>query len=290
MKIGIYPNLGKEMFFSFYPQLISWLEEQHIEYYFPVFRRKELEHRGFMLPEAQYKTAKWMGSHADLILSVGGDGSFLEAAREFADYNTMLCGIHLGELGFLNSITPADFEKRMELLLNGSYSLESRRYVSASIKKKNGTSLKLPTALNDIVIGRNKMGKMARINMAVNHHHVLRYAVDGIVISTATGSTSYSLSCGGPILSPTSKSMIAVPVCAHMIQGFPMVLSDMDTVQVTLPEREDRLLVSADGKGSYELLKDDTLTVEGVDKPLRFIRFEDHDFWATIHSKLHCKL
>lgn len=290
MKIGIYPNLGKEMFFSFYPQMISWLKEQHIEYYLPVFRRKELERRGFILSDTQYKTVEWMGNHADVILSVGGDGSFLEAAREFADYKIMLCGVHLGELGFLNSITPADFEKKMELLLQGRYSLESRRYASAAIKKKNGAVLKLPTALNDIVIGRNKIGKMTRINMAVNHHHMLRYSADGIVISTATGSTSYSLSCGGPILSPTSKSIIVVPVCAHMIHGFPLVLSDTDIIQVTLPEREDKLFVSADGKGSYELLKDDTLTVEGMDKPIRFIRFEGQDFWSTIHSKLLRKL
>lgn len=290
MKIGIYPNLGKEMFFTFFPQFISWLAEKHINFYLPVFRKKELESRGINLSDDLYKTTEWMGNSAEVILSIGGDGSFLEAAREFANYETVLCGIHLGELGFLNSITPADFKERIELICNGTYSLESKRYLTSAIHKKKGTVMKLPTALNDIVVGRNKIGKMARINMAINNRPVLRYAADGIVISTATGSTSYSLSCGGPILSPSSKDCIVVPICAHMIQGFPAVLSDTDTIQISLPEREEKLFVSADGKGSYELLRDDTLVVHGEDKPLRFIRFSDQDFWETIHSKLICKL
>ncbi len=287
MRIGIYPNVGKEKLFEYLPKLLALLEERGISYLLPLCMKEGLTAGGTQ--GAPYGTIDELGN-MDAILSIGGDGSFLETARTFRDYPVLMAGIHLGDLGFLNSITSEDTAMRLDQILAGQYVEESRLFIDAVLKHKDGSQERLPSVLNDIVIGHNQIGQLARLNVSVNGHLIQEYAADGLVVSSPTGSTGYALSCGGPVLGPGDDRMIVVPICAHTLQRFAMVMKSSDTVEVTAPARERNLCISLDGNESREFLNTDRLFMKGVNKPIRFIRFLDQDFFGTITQKLVRKI
>lgn len=285
MKFGIFPNLDKNKIFHYLRELLEILENKDLPYVLPDIMKEKLEKGNICLPAGNYVSIPEMGK-CDVILSVGGDGSFLGTARTFCDYPTRMVGIHLGDLGFLNSITVSDMREKIDRICSGDYILESRSFLRAELASKDGESHDLPNVLNDIVIGHDKIGSLSRLNLFINGKHIQEYAADGIIISTATGSTGYSLSCGGPVMSPDDTSLIVIPICAHTLQRFPLVLTQKDTIQITAPERERNLNISLDGAACYPFEPGDKLTVREAEKPIRFIRFRDQNFFSTINSKL----
>ena len=162
MKIGIFPNMGKEALYTFWGKLISILQAKHIEYYVAEYARGGFESRDIAIDKDRYKSTNWMGKNLKYILSIGGDGSYLEAAKAFSDYSVILIGIHLGELGFLNSIRQSDVEERLDQIISQKYVLEDRMFLSSCILHADGTRTFLPDVLNDIVIGRDR--KSTRLN------------------------------------------------------------------------------------------------------------------------------
>lgn len=283
MKFGIYPNLGKADLREALLALTGLLKKKQIDYSFPLSMKNGLMEMGFT--EECYETEEIMGKR-DFILSVGGDGSFLGAARTFADYPVLMAGLHLGDLGFLNAMTLSDMEKRMDQILAGDFKKERRLYLASKIVREDGTEETLPHVLNDVVIGHNSIGQLARIRLFINGSFIQEYAADGLIISSPTGSTGYSLSCGGPVLGPSDDRIIIVPICAHTLQRFAMVLSRDDEVKITVPEREKELCLSLDGAYSFSFSNKDTLYVKSTEKPIRFLRFQDQDFFGSITRKL----
>lgn len=290
MEFGLYPNMGKENLYSFIEKLVSILEDKKINYFIADYAQKTFEEKKIHISENHYKSRAWMGKHLKHILSIGGDGSYLEAAKAFADDSINLTGIHLGELGFLNSVCQGDVGDRIAQILENNYRLESRMFLSSYILHADGEKTILPDVLNDIVIGRNQIGKMVRVRLWINDTFAQQYPSDGLIISTPTGSTGYSFSCGGPILHSAARQMLVVPVCAHTLAKYSSVLSGNDVVKITLPKREGTLHISADGKGNYALKNDDILIVKSCEKPIRFVRFADQDFWGTLSDKLVKKI
>lgn len=287
MKFGIYPNLCKKNLSDNLHNLIRILSEKNLSYSLPVTMKEGLVEAGFN--NEIFETVEQMGKR-NIILSVGGDGSFLGAARVFKDYSINMAGIHLGELGFLNSITVDDMEDRIDQIIAGKYDTEARIYLASDIIKDNGDVIHLPDVLNDVVIGHDQIGQLARIKLFINQHFIQEYAADGLIISSPTGSTGYSLSCGGPVLGPSDDEMIVVPVCAHTLQRFAMVLKKDDIIEITVPEREKTLAISLDGSYSYPFQYGDRLSIKAAHKPIRFIRFKDQNFFGTITRKLVRKI
>lgn len=283
MKFGIYPNLEKKNMKEALTALTSLLQQRNIFFSFPLSMKKGLAAMGFT--DAPYESDELMGTR-DVILSVGGDGSFLGAARTFRSFPVLMAGLHLGDLGFLNSMTLSDMEQRVDQILAGDFRKESRLYLSSFIVHEDGVKEELPDVLNDVVIGHGSIGQLARIRLFINESFIQEYAADGLIISSPTGSTGYSLSCGGPVLGPSDDRVIIVPICAHTLQRFAMVLKKDDTVKIRLPERERQLSLSLDGAYSFTFSHTDTLYVKSTEKPIRFIRFKDQDFFGSITRKL----
>lgn len=286
MRVGIFPNMGKETLYTFWGKLTAILDEKHIDYYVAEYARECFEAKKIRVDAFRYKSTNWMGENLKYILSVGGDGSYLEAAKAFSEYPVFLTGIHLGELGFLNSILQSDVADRIEQLLCKKYILEDRMFLRSYILHDDGTKTCLPDVLNDIVIGRTQIGKMVRVNVYINDILAQQYPADGLIISTATGSTGYAFSCGGPILPPSAKQMMVIPICAHTLARFTSILSEEDVVKIVLAPREDILHISADGNGNYELKNKDILIIQGINKSIRFVRFPEHNFWGSLSDKL----
>lgn len=287
MRFAIFPNLGKEKLFTFLPELLGMIEERKSSALLPLSMKKGLEAGG--IKGASYGSIDELGN-CDCLLSIGGDGSFLGAARTFRDYPILMAGIHLGELGFLNSITVEDAALRLDQILARHYTEESRLFLDSILKHEDGSQEWLTSVLNDVVIGHNEIGQLARLNLSVNGHLIQEYASDGLIVSSPTGSTGYALSCGGPVMGPSDDRMIVIPICAHTLQRFAIVLKCSDTVEVTAPPREKNLRISLDGSESCPFKTTDRLFIKGANKPIRFIRFADQDFFGTITKKLVRKI
>lgn len=287
MRFAIFPNLGKEKLFTFLPELLGMIEERKSSALLPLSMKEGLEAGGIKV--ASYGSIDELGN-CDCLLSIGGDGSFLGAARTFRDYPILMAGIHLGELGFLNSITVEDAALRLDQILARHYTEESRLFLDSILKHEDGSQEWLTSVLNDVVIGHNEIGQLARLNLSVNGHLIQEYASDGLIVSSPTGSTGYALSCGGPVMGPGDDRMIVIPICAHTLQRFAIVLKCSDTVEVTAPPREKNLRISLDGSESCPFKTTDRLFIKGANKPIRFIRFADQDFFGTITKKLVRKI
>lgn len=287
MRFAIFPNLGKEKLFTFLPELLGMIEERKSSALLPLSMKEGLEAGG--IKGASYGSIDELGN-CDCLLSIGGDGSFLGAARTFRDYPILMAGIHLGELGFLNSITIEDTALRLDQILARHYTEESRLFLDSILKHEDGSQEWLTSVLNDVVIGHNEIGQLARLNLSVNGHLIQEYASDGLIVSSPTGSTGYALSCGGPVMGPGDDRMIVIPICAHTLQRFAIVLKCSDTVEVTAPPREKNLRISLDGSESCPFKTTDRLFIKGANKPIRFIRFADQDFFGTITKKLVRKI
>lgn len=287
MRFAIFPNLGKEKLFTFLPELLGMIEERKSSALLPLSMKEGLEAGG--IKGASYGSIDELGN-CDCLLSIGGDGSFLGAARTFRDYPILMAGIHLGELGFLNSITVEDAALRLDQILARHYTEESRLFLDSILKHEDGSQEWLTSVLNDVVIGHNEIGQLARLNLSVNGHLIQEYASDGLIVSSPTGSTGYALSCGGPVMGPRDDRMIVIPICAHTLQRFAIVLKCSDTVEVTAPPREKNLRISLDGSESCPFKTTDRLFIKGANKPIRFIRFADQDFFGTITKKLVRKI
>lgn len=287
MRFAIFPNLGKEKLFTFLPELLGMIEERKSSALLPLSMKEGLEASG--IKGASYGSIDELGN-CDCLLSIGGDGSFLGAARTFRDYPILMAGIHLGELGFLNSITVEDAALRLDQILARHYTEESRLFLDSILKHEDGSQEWLTSVLNDVVIGHNEIGQLARLNLSVNGHLIQEYASDGLIVSSPTGSTGYALSCGGPVMGPGDDRMIVIPICAHTLQRFAIVLKCSDTVEVTAPPREKNLRISLDGSESCPFKTTDRLFIKGANKPIRFIRFADQDFFGTITKKLVRKI
>lgn len=287
LRFAIFPNLGKEKLFTFLPELLGMIEERKSSALLPLSMKEGLEAGG--IKGASYGSIDELGN-CDCLLSIGGDGSFLGAARTFRDYPILMAGIHLGELGFLNSITVEDAALRLDQILARHYTEESRLFLDSILKHEDGSQEWLTSVLNDVVIGHNEIGQLARLNLSVNGHLIQEYASDGLIVSSPTGSTGYALSCGGPVMGPGDDRMIVIPICAHTLQRFAIVLKCSDTVEVTAPPREKNLRISLDGSESCPFKMTDRLFIKGANKPIRFIRFADQDFFGTITKKLVRKI
>lgn len=287
LRFAIFPNLGKEKLFTFLPELLGMIEKRKSSALLPLSMKEGLEAGG--IKGASYGSIDELGN-CDCLLSIGGDGSFLGAARTFRDYPILMAGIHLGELGFLNSITVEDAALRLDQILARHYTEESRLFLDSILKHEDGSQEWLTSVLNDVVIGHNEIGQLARLNLSVNGHLIQEYASDGLIVSSPTGSTGYALSCGGPVMGPGDDRMIVIPICAHTLQRFAIVLKCSDTVEVTAPPREKNLRISLDGSESCPFKTTDRLFIKGANKPIRFIRFADQDFFGTITKKLVRKI
>ncbi len=286
MEIGIYPNLKKKTIIPFFRSMQEIMKHRGIRFYVPEEVIPAFAKEGIDIDEDCCRSDAWIGTHVKHIFSIGGDGSFLQAAKRMAEYPVILTGINLGELGFLNEISPPDLEKRLDQIEAGDYATEERVFLSGCIQEENGNKISLSDALNDIVVGHSKPGKMARVQLWVNDEYTQEYPSDGIIISTATGSTSYALSCGGPILNSTAEQMLVVPICAHLMRNIPLLIDGSSQIRIAMPERESALHVSVDGNKSYKFTNRSCLLIRTSHKKIRFLRFSDQSFFKSLYLRL----
>jgi NAD+ kinase len=232
------------------------------------------------VPEAEF------GKRADLVIAVGGDGTLLYAARLVARHGVPLIGINRGRLGFLTDVMPQDMFPCVDAALEGQLQPDERPLLSAALHAADG-SISEGLALNDVVLQKVGTGRMLDFETRVDRHYVNTHAGDGIIVATATGSTAYALSCGGPIVEPHLDVLVIAPISPHTLSDRPIVVSGRSLIEIVLLERPDtRAQVTCDGAVLGEISPGDRLEVRAAAERVTLLHPAGHDYYKLLRSKL----
>jgi len=223
-------------------------------------------------------------AQVDLVVVLGGDGTLLSMARAVGDLGVPLLGVNLGGLGFLTATTLEEMLPALEALLAGRMAADERMMLTTRLVR-NGQRLCEYAALNDVVITKAAMSRIIDLAVSVEGQHATEYRADGLIISTPTGSTAYSLSAGGPILFPTMDAIVLTPICSHTLTNRPIVLPGMHRVEVTLLADQE-VMVTVDGQVGVNLKQGDTVEVVKAAARIRLVRFPQTDFFSVLRTKL----
>ena len=224
----------------------------------------------------------------DALVVLGGDGTFLRAARAVADVDVPLLGINLGKVGFLSKAEAGELDAVLGLIVAGDYRLEERMAIEARILR-HGESLTHDdrlVALNDIVVARGALARVCRLDVAIDDTHLATFIADGLVIASPTGSTGYSFSAGGPILDPGARNLIVTPIAAYLSAIRSVVVGPEQMIRCTVVDAVEAL-VSIDGRDDVPLEVGDVVEVRAMSRPIRFI--EPHGaqpFWDLLRRKV----
>lgn len=221
----------------------------------------------------------------DLILSLGGDGTFLRASRLARAVDVPLIGVNVGRLGFLAEIETEDLEEALALLGAGRYAVEERSVLSVTLIDADGSSRGGGWALNDVAIEKAARQRLVRLDVSVGTTPFAAIAADAVIVATSTGSTAYALSAGGPIVNPTLDAMLIAPVAPHSLFDRTVVTDLADTVTIRVGEDQDGAVVSTDGMDPVVLGPGATVVVRGDDRPVRIARVGDGEFFARVRRK-----
>jgi NAD+ kinase len=224
---------------------------------------------------------------ADLVVAVGGDGAMLHASRMAASCGVPVLGVNRGRLGFLADVGPARMLENVDDALDGRCTPESRTLLAASVQSPGGP-VATALALNDVAIAKHHAGRMLDLRTWVDGAYVNTHAGDGFIVSTATGSTAYALSCGGPIVHPGVAAIVLVPICPHTLSDRPIVVSAASTVELELADRpETRAQVVCDGISLCELEPGSRLRISRATVSATMLHPPGHDYFRVLRSKLH---
>jgi NAD+ kinase len=223
----------------------------------------------------------------DAMLTLGGDGTLLRAARIVEAHPVPILGINLGRLGFLTCCPAEVLEDALSRLASGSYLVELRMTLDARVNDGNGAERAAWRALNDVVLHKGGFARVVTMWVEANGETVAHYSADGIVLATPTGSTAYNLSAGGPVVFPTLEVLLVTPVSAHTLALRPLVLPPTSEITVRVEDGPDELLVTVDGQVGATFSKGETLIVRRSPHPVPIVRFPESSFFATMREKLH---
>lgn len=276
MVIGLMGNLLKIQFKELLPELIGELRQRGAEF---VLDREVAD--GINAEPSEIMDAKDIPSKASLILSFGGDGTFLRTAGIIGSRCVPILGVNIGPgLGYLTELGTGELKAHLDQIIAGDYRLEERMMLSARIDGEQNTEY---FALNDVVVGHEFISSALPVDVFIDDTPVTTYRCDGIILSTPTGSTAYSLSSGGPIIEPTLDTIIITPISPHTLTMRPVVVSNRRTVRIR-PHVEAEM--SADGDTVRQLKAGDTIIVGRAPYKTRIAMVMDYDFYHVLRSKL----
>ena len=229
-----------------------------------------------------------LAARADLVVAIGGDGTLLYAAGLVAERGTPLLGINRGRLGFLTDVLPADMLGSVDAALAGEVEVDERRLLAAELRSADGRSHARGLALNDVVIQKWQSGHLLDFETSINGRYVNTHGGDGLVVATATGSTAYALSCGGPIVEPQLEAIVVAPICPHTLSDRPIVVSSQSLVEVRLVERPDtRAEVTCDGRALGAMEPGESLRIAPSAHRITLLHPRGYDYFRLLRSKLH---
>ena len=278
---GIWGNTDKEKFWDYLNPILEWAKNQNIEPYITT-RIKDNLPKSFDKKVSIIQSADDF-KKIDFLLTLGGDGTILSAARAVGNRNTPILGVHVGELGFLAEVTLDNMFERLNTVSNGDFLIQSRMVLEANVA--NGTKSKNFYALNDFVIDRGKTQRLITMDLFANNHFVAKYKSDGLIFSTPTGSTAYSLSSGGPIVMPKLKATVVTPLSPHTLTLRPIVFPEDQTLEIKFVD-DDEVVFAVDGQISEYLYPQSKVLIQKSPFDIKMITFKDSNYFQTLRLKM----
>lgn len=220
----------------------------------------------------------------DGILVLGGDGTLLRAARRLAGLNVPLLGVNLGRMGFLTELERNDLYAGLERFLRGDYAIEERMMLE-SMLWRSGEAIERSLALNDVVVHRGPFARIIALEAYIDGHYFTTYEGDGVIISTPTGSTAYSLSAGGPIVAPDVPVILITPICPHSFYSRPLVISTGKRIKIVLHPRFDEVMLTIDGQYGVRLQAGDEIEVCRSSQATRLVKLKGRHFFEVLREK-----
>ncbi|MCX2476462.1 NAD kinase [Pedobacter sp. MC2016-05] len=284
MRIAIYGRDFNDTVLPYVQEVFNYLATHNIQ---PVLysKFKTSLHGKIKLPANTviFHNHKELKDHADVLLSLGGDGTLLDTLSLIRDSNIPVIGINFGRLGFLASINKNEIESALNALVNKEYSLDTRSLLV--LESDNGLFGEENFALNDITIHRRDNSAMMIIHALMNDEFINSYWADGLIIATPTGSTAYSLSCGGPIIYPDSENFVVTPIAPHNLNVRPVVLPDDNKLSFEVEARESKFLVSCDSR-TVTVERSVKISIKKADFCINLIRLNNETYLNTLRNKL----
>ena len=284
MTIAIFGSPYPEHFSKYIQHLIKKLESEHIkiivEEKFNTFLQNNIRFKNAITTFNSHET---LGDNVDFLFSIGGDGTLLKAVTYVRGSSIPILGINTGRLGFISSISAGQIDDAVNDILKGNYQINERALLELNtdknlFKEKN-------FALNEVAVSKKDTSSMIRIDAFVDDEFLNTYWADGLVVSTPTGSTGYSLSCGGPIIMPGTNNIIITPNAPHNLNVRPIVIDDNSVVKLKVEDRDQLALVSLDSR-SRAFDSDTELIIKKADFKIKLIQPQNNSFIATIRHKL----
>ena len=226
-----------------------------------------------------------LARESDLLLVFGGDGTMLRVARETAGLHTPILGINIGGLGFLTAVSSDDLPKALDHVWHGEYKIENRALIEADARCR-GKSVQ-QSALNDLVLSRGIASRLIELHVSVDEDPLTRYRCDGLIVSSPTGSTAYSLAAGGAVIYPTAEVFQLTPVCPHTLSNRSLVLPLTSTICISVIHSKPTTILSADGQTVAELAAGDRIIIRRSRQAVRLMHLEGSSFFETLRVKLH---
>jgi NAD+ kinase len=285
MRIAIYGREFQPSVITHVKHLFEYLVAKNIEIWvYDPFHKFLITQFECVFNFSTYNSYQEIKDHIDIMLSLGGDGTMLSAVSLIKDAGIPIAGINFGRLGFLASINKNDFEDALDDILNQRYSIQKRVLLSVESEQTNlfqGNHY----ALNDITVFRYDSSAMITVNARINGELLNSYWADGLIIATPTGSTAYSLSCGGPIIMPESGNFVITPISPHNLNVRPIVISNQFTLELEIESRSNQYILSCDSKNE-SIDTSVKLTIKQAPFTINLIRLPHESFFSTLREKL----
>lgn len=286
MKIAVFGQYYQNNTHSIVEKVVAFLEQNNIEIcFYKIFYDKLIENEVSLSEYSTFDSHECLKDNFDYLISIGGDGTILRAATFVRNYNLPIIGINAGRLGFLATIQEENIEKLLTRVVANDFSISKRTLVSLHTHPENVDLEDINFALNEITVSRKDTTSMITIETYINNEYLNSYWADGLIISTPTGSTGYSLSCGGPVIMPTSNCFVITPIAPHNLTARPLIIPDDSELTLKIKGREEQYLVSLDSRIT-SVSNETTLTVKKTAFFISIIEFPEEGFLRTIRKKL----
>ncbi len=279
LKIGIVPNLTREKTLDVTKETVAILDKLNIDFYFNADFKKELSH--------EFTNVNFIDdlySNVDLLIAIGGDGSYINTAKQAAIHKKPVLCINAGNLAFLAGLEGNELHL-LENLLTGDFSRDKRMMLEVSVKNSDGENF-LGYCINDVAIARGSEIKLIDLDAFCDNRKINSYRADGVILSTPTGSTAYSWSAGGPVIDPDLQCITLTPICTHSPLNRSLVFNEKSVITVKSAKKNQKISVSADGGKSIELSEDFEVKIRKSDYYAEFIRIKSDEFYDILNSKL----
>ena len=278
-KVGLIPNMQKEEALQLTNELCEKFKSHGIEVFLTPESKLAFENNGTSAP------SDIMAKNAELLVVLGGDGTLLKVARDYAGHDIPILGINVGKVGFLTEIEVGEINGHIKDIIDGKFEVNERMMLEGRVIR-DGKDICKFKALNDIVINKGPFSKLIELETKVDGNFLETYPGDGLIVSTSTGSTGYSLSAGGPIVNPEVQALIITPICPHILHDRSVIISPHEVININVKTNYSVVVLTVDGQQGFTLQEKDIVEIKKAACKTKLVKCKNRSFYNVLNHKL----